>query len=339
MGGANSASVPGPATSSWSALTSRRTRFTVRPVATACRRTPRNVTSAASTTPCREAAMERAIALLIEVAGGAAGPVVATERRAHLPERRSVRLRRRRLDLLVGEVVPDRDVDRIFERLEFAPRRHDGEDGPSGASRRRRTGSTSPSRRTWSKRSAASTGTTGSGETTRPRHCPCAGFPGTSCPPPGLRTRSSRRATARPSVQLRRAGPGRAARTGRRGGAHRQPDVGGAVRDAHQLAARPGGRAPHQPGAAAEPCAAVRTRAVLPGRLGRGAGGLDGPPGGGHRLRFPVRGVLGDGRGRDRLPRPEGGCRAAAGGRGPRPVGWRPAAIGRCTRDSRRRCS
>ncbi|MYE83608.1 MAG: phenylalanine--tRNA ligase subunit beta [Gammaproteobacteria bacterium] len=78
----------------------------------------------------QEAAMERAIALLIEVAGGEAGPVVVTESRAHLPEGRTVRLRRRRLDLLVGEVVPDRDVDRIFERLEFAPRREDGEDGP-----------------------------------------------------------------------------------------------------------------------------------------------------------------------------------------------------------------
>lgn len=78
----------------------------------------------------QEAAMERAIALLIEVAGGEAGPVVVTESRAHLPARRPVRLRRRRLDLLVGEVVPDRDVDRIFERLEFAPGREEGEDGP-----------------------------------------------------------------------------------------------------------------------------------------------------------------------------------------------------------------
>ena len=78
----------------------------------------------------QEAAMERAIALLIEVAGGEAGPVAVTESRPHLPARRSVRLRRRRLDLLVGEVVPDGEVDRIFERLEFAPRREAGEDGP-----------------------------------------------------------------------------------------------------------------------------------------------------------------------------------------------------------------
>lgn len=78
----------------------------------------------------QEAAMERAVALLIEVAGGEAGPVVVTESRAHLPERPTVRLRRRRLDLLIGEVVPDREVDRIFERLEFAPRREDGADGP-----------------------------------------------------------------------------------------------------------------------------------------------------------------------------------------------------------------
>lgn len=78
----------------------------------------------------QDAAMERAIALLIEVAGGEAGPVVVTESRAHLPARPNVRLRRRRLDLLVGEVLHDREVDRIFARLEFAPRREAGEDGP-----------------------------------------------------------------------------------------------------------------------------------------------------------------------------------------------------------------
>ena len=75
------------------------------------------------------AAMERATALLIEVAGGEAGPVVVTESRSHLPAPGVVRLRRRRLDMLVGEVIPDGDVERIFERLEFAPRRGDGEQG------------------------------------------------------------------------------------------------------------------------------------------------------------------------------------------------------------------
>ena len=78
----------------------------------------------------QEAAMERAIALLVEIAGGRPGPVVVTESRAHVPSPRQVRLRRRRLDRLVGEVIPDRDVDRIFERLELAPQRVAGGDGP-----------------------------------------------------------------------------------------------------------------------------------------------------------------------------------------------------------------
>ena len=78
----------------------------------------------------QEAAMERAIALLVEIAGGKPGPVVVTESGAHLPVAGTVRLRRRRLDRLVGEVIPDAEVTRIFERLEFAPEHAEGEDGP-----------------------------------------------------------------------------------------------------------------------------------------------------------------------------------------------------------------
>ena len=78
----------------------------------------------------QEAAMERAIRLLIDVAGGEPGPVVTTESAAHVPAPAQVRLRQRRLDRLVGEAVPEEEVGRIFERLEFAPNRAAGKDGP-----------------------------------------------------------------------------------------------------------------------------------------------------------------------------------------------------------------
>ena len=67
-------------------------------------------------------AMERATALLLEVVGGSPGPVVAVEHAAHLPKANSVRLRRARLDALVGEAIPTTEVTRIFERLELAPK-------------------------------------------------------------------------------------------------------------------------------------------------------------------------------------------------------------------------
>ena len=78
----------------------------------------------------QEAAMERAIRLLIDVAGGEPGPVVTTESAVHVPAPAQVRLRQRRLDRLVGEAVPEEEVGRIFERLEFAPSRAVGKDGP-----------------------------------------------------------------------------------------------------------------------------------------------------------------------------------------------------------------
>ncbi len=73
----------------------------------------------------QEAAIERATRLLVDIAGGRPGPAVVTESAAHVPRPSKVRLRRSRLDLLVGEEVPGTEVDRIFERLEFSPRNID----------------------------------------------------------------------------------------------------------------------------------------------------------------------------------------------------------------------
>ena len=69
------------------------------------------------------AAIERATRLLLDVAGGAPGPVVEANSAAHLPRPAEVTLRRQRLDALVGEAIPEQEVDRIFERLEFSPRK------------------------------------------------------------------------------------------------------------------------------------------------------------------------------------------------------------------------
>ena len=71
----------------------------------------------------QEAAIERATQLLLDVAGGRPGPTVVTESASHVPEPATVHLRRSRLDLLVGEAVPEAEVDRIFERLEFSPQK------------------------------------------------------------------------------------------------------------------------------------------------------------------------------------------------------------------------
>ena len=67
-------------------------------------------------------AMERATALLLEIVGGQAGPIVAADSAENLPPAPVVRLRRPRLDALVGEAIPTEKVTRIFEQLGLAPK-------------------------------------------------------------------------------------------------------------------------------------------------------------------------------------------------------------------------
>ena len=67
-------------------------------------------------------AMERATALLLDIVGGQAGPVVAAASDGHLPAAPVVRLRRSRLDALVGEAIPTAKVTRIFDQLGLAPK-------------------------------------------------------------------------------------------------------------------------------------------------------------------------------------------------------------------------
>ena len=62
-------------------------------------------------------AMERATALLTSICGGEAGPVVAVESAADLPQPNRVALRRTKLDKLLGHEIASNDVVEILERL------------------------------------------------------------------------------------------------------------------------------------------------------------------------------------------------------------------------------
>ena len=62
-------------------------------------------------------AMERATALLLEIAGGQAGPVVEAAAPEALPQRRAVRLRAARIVALLGESIPEGEVEDILRRL------------------------------------------------------------------------------------------------------------------------------------------------------------------------------------------------------------------------------
>lgn len=63
------------------------------------------------------AAIERATALILEIAGGRPGPVVEAALPAHLSEPAPVRLRRARLARVLGLTVADAEVERILRAL------------------------------------------------------------------------------------------------------------------------------------------------------------------------------------------------------------------------------
>ena len=64
-------------------------------------------------------AMERATALLLDIVGGEAGPVVEAVSEQHLPEAKQVNLRRAKLDQRVGIHIEDAKVTEILTRLGF----------------------------------------------------------------------------------------------------------------------------------------------------------------------------------------------------------------------------
>ncbi|HEX6928676.1 MAG TPA: phenylalanine--tRNA ligase subunit beta, partial [Gammaproteobacteria bacterium] len=68
-------------------------------------------------------AIERATRLLIDIAGGRPGPVVANRSEKHQPGRGAIELRRERLAAILGIEIPDADVVRILSRLGMPPKR------------------------------------------------------------------------------------------------------------------------------------------------------------------------------------------------------------------------
>ena len=62
-------------------------------------------------------AVERAAELLLSIAGGRAGPLLIETADRQVPARSSVRLRRARIEKLLGMGVPDAEVERILGRL------------------------------------------------------------------------------------------------------------------------------------------------------------------------------------------------------------------------------
>lgn len=72
-------------------------------------------------------AVERATGLLLEIAGGEAGPLTLTTAEEHLPSHKTIRLRRERLANVLGLTIDDSTVVGILERLGLAV--HPADDG------------------------------------------------------------------------------------------------------------------------------------------------------------------------------------------------------------------
>lgn len=62
-------------------------------------------------------AIERATRLLLDICGGEAGPVIDVTNEASLPKRATIRLRRSKLDRLIGHHIADEQVSDILTRL------------------------------------------------------------------------------------------------------------------------------------------------------------------------------------------------------------------------------
>ncbi|HET7587834.1 MAG TPA: phenylalanine--tRNA ligase subunit beta [Gammaproteobacteria bacterium] len=68
-------------------------------------------------------ALERATNLLLEIAGGQAGPVTVTECVEALPRHAPVTLRKSQLERVLATTVPDEEATGILERLGFSPQK------------------------------------------------------------------------------------------------------------------------------------------------------------------------------------------------------------------------
>ncbi len=69
-------------------------------------------------------AIERATQLIIDIAGGDAGPITEVTNQASLPQRQAVLLRRQRIEKSLGIALADEQVTDIFQRLGMAVQTH-----------------------------------------------------------------------------------------------------------------------------------------------------------------------------------------------------------------------
>ena len=67
----------------------------------------------------QERAMNRAVALIVELAGGRPGPVTVTKSDSNLPRRAAVSVRRSQIERLLGVRLPDTRVAEVFTSLEM----------------------------------------------------------------------------------------------------------------------------------------------------------------------------------------------------------------------------
>ena len=71
-------------------------------------------------------AIERATALLLQIAGGEPGPLIEVEDGEQLPVRAPISLRKDRLETILGVAIPDDDVEDLLGRLQMAVAAVDG---------------------------------------------------------------------------------------------------------------------------------------------------------------------------------------------------------------------
>ncbi len=75
----------------------------------------------------QERASERATQLILEIAGGSAGPMGVTAEPSHLPTRSVINLRRKRVDRLLGIAPGAQRIASLLKRLGIEARAHDDE--------------------------------------------------------------------------------------------------------------------------------------------------------------------------------------------------------------------
>lgn len=64
-------------------------------------------------------AIERATQLLLDIVGGEAGPLVEAKSEAHLPQAKTIALRKSRADHIIGHEIASSEIEEIFTRLGF----------------------------------------------------------------------------------------------------------------------------------------------------------------------------------------------------------------------------